>query len=91
MTTDKQLIEKLKELNLLLKTHYYPWEEEPLKAQLESEIAALESQSEESYPREFVEWLKDECEVYFDTASGHYLWVYDEKSMTTSEAFEYWQ
>ena len=104
MTTDRQIIEKLKELVDLLKlriSHYAAGNlrghnEIILKIEKrESEISALESQisEEESYPREFVEWVGVQ-ELFFDHDN---LWIFetDEYGVvwkkTTTELFEYWQ
>ena len=96
MTTDRQIIEKLKELVDLLKLRISHYAAGNLRGHIEkreSEISALESQSEESYPREFVEWVGVQ-ELFFDLDN---LWIFetDEYGVvwkkTTTELFEYWQ
>ena len=80
MTTDKQIIEKLNEIKesfCKLSNRYYMWSSlaviykqdlDPLIEQLQSEIKALESQSEVSYPREFVEWYSGMEFIKIDSA-----------------------
>ena len=111
MTTDRQIIEKLKDIKESfsnLSNRYYMWSSmaiiykqdlDPLIAILESEISALEQQIKEgevSYPANFVEWLKDECETELDLSTGKYVFVNEDAKeisfiMTTEEAFDYWQ
>ena len=91
--TEKKYVEKLKEYihHLRINGSYdYKWNV------FEFEISALEQQiSEEvSYPREFVEYLKNECYIDFDYDIGQDFWVIvkpDGNHLNTEEAFEYWQ
>jgi len=101
MTTDRQIIEKLKELVDLLKlriSHYAAGNlrghnEIILKIEKrESEISALESQisEEESYPREFVEW----CIAHCDPHGGTEYWNEQDEvwvKATFEQIFDYWQ
>jgi len=43
------------------------------------------------YPASFVEWLKDECDVRFDSSNGQYAWQLVHDYYTTDEVFEYWK
>ena len=81
--TEKKYVEKLKELVQMYKilnkmnSWKYPTHRKFTDAknivkfeivELESEISALESQSEESYPREFVEWYSGMEFIKIDSA-----------------------
>ena len=108
-TAEKKLIEKLKEVimhvggfgeynsNTDISEQLRFTENCPECWKLADEISALESQSEVSYPREFVEWINWED----DRDNFHYIKDYttnkflncDEnmKEYTTDELFDYWQ
>ena len=99
--TEKQYVEKLKDIKESfsnLSNRYYMWSSmaviykqdlDPLIAILESEISALESQSEEeSYPREFVEWLIIDPPVLYN---GRYYLISEAEEWNIDEVFEYWQ
>ena len=103
MTTDKQIIEKLKELvehlkEMLYLTGWAAGQPETTSKKLIDEISALESQSEEeSYPKEFVEWINwedDRDDFHFIRDYTMNLWLNADEDMlgyNTDELFDYWQ
>jgi len=99
--TEKKYVEKLKELVLFLDDCNFSTtvdKDQWLKRKrLYNELAALESQSEVSYPREFVEWINwedDRDDFHFIKDYTMNLWLNVDEDMlgyNTDELFDYWQ
>jgi len=103
--TEKQYVEKLKEVIRMFKVRKGTSDGGIINTcdikitQLESEISALEQQisEEESYPREFVEWINwedDRDDFHFIKDYTMNLWLNADEDMlgyNTDELFDYWQ
>ena len=96
--TEKKYVEKLKEYipEILKYKFVIPMD---MYDKFESQISALESQirEEESYPREFVEWINsedDRDDFHFIKDYTMNLWLNADEDMlgyNTDELFDYWQ